>query len=103
MPLNKNPQAAPAAIPPAEQRPTEAAKAFANGHEKPMSKDDYWRRREEKDDERGERMARAGAWQAAIQSQGLIQYNIHAGSDLASYLELVKQAAEAGYAFSRAK
>lgn len=101
MPLSKNTQAAPAAVPPTEQRPTENATAVANGHERPMTKDDYWRRREERDIATGERMGKAGAWQAAIMSQGLIQYNINPEASFETYLKLVEKAAEAGYQFSR--
>lgn len=43
--------------------------------EAPMTKDDYWRRREERDVQRDKDMAWSGLAQAALQSVGLIQLN----------------------------
>lgn len=59
-----------------------------------MSKDDYWRRREERDLDTQTHIRRSGVWQAAIQSMGLLQLNTN--NTLEDYLKLVEQAADRG-------
>ena len=63
----------------------------------PMTKDDYWQRREARDLAQQIRIRRSGAWQAAIQSTGLLQYNL--SGTLEDYLKVVEQAAERGIVF----
>jgi len=72
--------------------------------EQPMTKDDYWRRREERDIAREEQnvlkdkcIRRSGLFQAALQSVGVTQYST--GQTLADYLKVVRQAAEDGLRF----
>lgn len=43
--------------------------------ERPMTKDDYWRRREERDIRRDKDMAWSGMAQAVLNSAGIIQFN----------------------------
>ena len=62
-----------------------------------MSKEDYWRRREERDIATQNSIRRSGLWQAAIQSTGLLQYNVNGGAE--EYLKLVEAAALKGLAF----
>lgn len=69
------------------RKPSEKAEA-------PMTKDDYWRRREERDIETGVRIRRSGVWQASLQSLGIIQLNT--ANTLESFLALVEKAADAG-------
>jgi hypothetical protein len=57
-----------------------------------MTKDDYWKRREERDIQNSQHMRRAGAFQACLQSVGLLQLNT--GNTLEDYLKLVEQAAD---------
>lgn len=59
-----------------------------------MTKDDYWRRREERDIETGIHIRRSGVWQAALQSMGVQQLN--AANTLESFLALVEKTANAG-------
>ena len=44
-----------------------------------------------------DRISRAGVWQAAVQSTGLLQLNT--GNTLEDYLKLVEQAADRGYEY----
>jgi len=57
-----------------------------------MTKDDYWRRREERDIETGVRIRRSGVIQAAAMSVGTSQYNT--GSTIESYADVVEKLAE---------
>lgn len=71
--------------PPAQETPTseqlakvvetkkQAGKKAADSA--PMTKDDYWRRREERDVQRDKDMAWSGLAQAALTSVGLVQFN----------------------------
>lgn len=65
------------------------AKAANNA---PMSKDDYWRRREERDTQRDKDMAWSGLAQAALDSVGLIQLNTT--NTLEGFVELVVKATD---------
>lgn len=60
--------------------------------QKEMTKDDYWRRREERDIETGVRIRRSGVIQAAAMSVGTSQYNL--GSTIDSYADVVEKLAE---------
>jgi hypothetical protein len=66
--------------------------------EAPMTKDDYWRNREERDIEKDHRISRQGMFQAALQSTGVLQLNT--GNTLEAYLALVEQTAERGLQFA---
>jgi hypothetical protein len=65
--------------------------------EKPLTKDDYWRRREERDIETGIRIRRSGVWQAALKSVGVLQFNT--SGTLEGMLALVEKVAEVGLSF----
>lgn len=57
-----------------------------------LSKDDYWRRREDRDIETGIRIRRSGVYQAALQSVGLMQYC----PTLDDYLKMLVRVADEG-------
>jgi hypothetical protein len=84
--------------PPAEAAKTQAPaaselpKTTKHTRETPMTKDDYWRRREERDIETGVRIRRSGVIQAAAMSVGTSQYNT--GSTIESYADVVEKLAE---------
>jgi hypothetical protein len=63
----------------------------------PMTKDGYWERKEARDIETGIRIRRSGVWQAALQSVGVLQYNLD--GSLEGFLAVVEKAAQAGLAF----
>lgn len=63
-----------------------------------MTKDDYWRKREERDIEKDHRISRQGMFQAALQSVGVLQLNTN--NTLDSYMELVEKVAERGLQFA---
>lgn len=74
----------------------------------PMGKEDYWRRREERDIAKEEffaakdiRISRSGVWQAALQSVGVLQYNI--SGTIEGLLEATEKAANAGLEFVNRK
>lgn len=67
------------------------------GDDDKLSKDGYWRRREDRDIETGIRIRRSGIYQAALQSAGVNQYA--SGNTLEDYLKVVRKAAEDGLAF----
>lgn len=67
----------------------------------PMTKDDYWRNKETRDLENQPRIRRAGAWQAAIQSTGILQLNTN--NTLEGFLALVEKAADAGVKYIEGK
>jgi hypothetical protein len=114
MPLSKRSSTATAEAPavvPATSAPAAEAPATAKklgGVRKPgdkaaapMTKEDYWRRREERDIAKEEyfvakdaRICRSGVWQAALQSTGLLQLNTD--NTLAAFLALVEKTANAG-------
>lgn len=56
------------------------------------SKEDYWANREARDIETGIRIRRSGVWQAAAQSQALMQYS----PTIEEYFVLVNRMAEEG-------
>lgn len=58
-------------------KPIEAVKAALKKatNDAPITKDDYWRRREERDVQRDKDMAWSGLAQAALTSVGLVQLN----------------------------
>jgi hypothetical protein len=58
----------------------------------PMTKDDYWRRREERDVQRDKDMAWSGLAQAALDSVGLVQLNT--SNTLEGFVELVVKATD---------
>ena len=80
---------------------TEKPALTKHKREAPMTKDDYWRNREERDIEKDQRISRAGMFQAALQSVGILQLNT--GNTLDDYIKLVEQAAERGLAFVHRK
>jgi hypothetical protein len=63
----------------------------------PMTKETYWERKEARDIETGIRIRRSGVWQAALQSVGVLQYNLD--GTLEGLLKAVEKAAEAGLQF----
>lgn len=67
-----------------ETKKTAAKKAVDSA---PMTKDDYWRRREERDIQRDKDMAWSGLAQAALTSVGLVQFNT--GNTVEGLVELV--------------
>jgi hypothetical protein len=86
-----------AAMPPPAKRIGGTRKA-GDKAEAPMTKDDYWRNREERDIEKDQRISRQGMFQAALQSTGVLQLNT--GNTLEDYLKLVEQTAERGLQFA---
>jgi len=78
---------APAATPPAEA----PAKAPAAKRESPMTKDDYWRRREERDIEKDKQVRLSYALQALLGSVNFGQYCTVADEN--AYLAKVQEAA----------
>lgn len=58
----------------------------------PMTKDDYWRRREERDAQRDKDMAWSGLAQAALDSVGIVQLNTT--NTLEGFVELVVKATD---------
>jgi hypothetical protein len=60
--------------------------------EAPMTKDDYWRRREERDVQRDKDMAWSGLAQAALDSIGLVQLNT--SNTLEGFVELIVKATD---------
>jgi len=96
MPLGKR-GAAPVVDKPAEpgvvttsnEQPVAAPKKAAVA---PMTKDDYWRRREERDVQRDKDMAWSGLAQAALDSVGLVQLNTE--NTLEGFVALVVKATD---------
>lgn len=82
------PKAAPAAV---------KARAAKAGNEAPLSKEEYWNRKEERDIETGKRIRRSGVWQAALQSMAGLQFN--QGGTLETFLELVDKIADRGLGY----
>ncbi len=70
---------------------TERAKVFTpkfnKVDEKPMTKDDYWKRREERDIETGIRIRRSGVIQVAVQVMGDFNKAIQLADSMLSYIE----------------
>lgn len=76
-----------ASIPTPEQLAQVATVKEKVGKSASMSRDDYWRRREERDVQRDKDMAWSGLAQAAMQSVGLVQLNTN--NTLEGLVELV--------------